>query len=126
VSVDVRSVDVNGLPAPVLTGVVGQPVNDGPIEVQGTSHVLTISAGDTITFYHGATGAGAGVVDGSGTFDITTFLNFPDSIYDITATETKGSLTSAPSTPLLVPVGPTTQNDLYYSQIYRERGPVQR
>jgi len=109
------------LPAPVLTGVVGQPGGNGPIEVQGTSEV-TDPTGDTITLSSpGISIAGGGAVDSNGDFDATTF-NLADGIYPITATESQGSLTSTPSAPLLVAVGATAQIELYYEQVLQRTG----
>jgi hypothetical protein len=83
--------------APVITALVGQPVNGGTVELKGTGEV-----GETIKLFAdgGATVVGTGVVAANGTFDITTTASFVDGIHTFTATETDtASLTSTASTP---------------------------
>ncbi|WP_210253925.1 Ig-like domain-containing protein, partial [Bradyrhizobium sp. S69] len=83
--------------APAITAVVGQPVNGGTVELQGTGEV-----GDTVNLYAdgGTTVVGTGVVGAGGTFDITTTATFNDGVHSFTAKETDAaSLTSPASTP---------------------------
>jgi len=90
------TVEVNPT-APVITALVGQPVNGGTVELQGTGEI-----GETVVLYADGNTAfvGIGTVDLSGTFDITTSVGFADGVHNFTATETDGSnLTSAASSP---------------------------
>ena len=90
--------------APAITGLVGQPVNGGKIEVQGTGE-----AGETVTLYAdgGSTAVGAGVVAANGTFDITTSVAFSDGAHSLTATLTDAAgLTGAASASFGVGVNP--------------------
>ncbi len=84
--------------APVITTLLGQPVNGDTVELQGTGE----TAGDTINLYADSntnTIVGTGTVVG-GAFDITTTATFADGIHTFTATETDGSsLTSTQSAP---------------------------
>ncbi len=90
--------------APVITTLVGQPVDGDAIEVQGSGE-----SGDTVTLYNGATVVGTGTVVG-GAFDITTTATFPDGNYTLTATETdSANSTSAASAGFAVAVDPETQ-----------------
>ncbi|HEX5500604.1 MAG TPA: Ig-like domain-containing protein, partial [Thermomicrobiales bacterium] len=89
-------------PAPVLTNVVGQPVNGGKIEVQGGGE-----AGDTLTLYEGTKQVGSGTVAADGTFDIITTSTFTDGTHPLTATETDAiKRVSAASAGLSVAVDP--------------------
>jgi Domain of unknown function (DUF4347)/Bacterial Ig domain/Cadherin-like domain/SdrD B-like domain/Bacterial Ig-like domain len=92
------SVNVDPI-APAITTLVGQPVNGQTVELQGTGQ-----AGDIVDiFADGNTLAivGSGVVDGTGHFDITTTVTFPDGVHTFSAAETNvaTSLTSPVSTP---------------------------
>ncbi len=89
---------------PVITTLVGQPVNGGTIEVAGTG-----IAGDTITLYgdDGTTTVGTGTVGADGSFDITTTASFADGNHTLTATQTDADgVTSAFSTGFAVAVNP--------------------
>ena len=93
--------------APVVTALVGQPVNGGTVELQGTGEV-----GETINLYadgNTTTIVGTGIVGAGGTFDITTTATFTDGVHTFTATETDAaSLTSTASAPAFtVDVAPT-------------------
>ena len=91
------SVDVDPN-APVITTLVGQPVNNGTVELKGTGE-----AGETVNVYadgNMATIVGTGVVDSGGTFDITTSATFADGVHTFTAKQTDAAnLTSTTSTP---------------------------
>jgi hypothetical protein len=89
--------------APAITAVVGQPVNGGMVELQGTGE-----AGDTVTLFSGTTVVGTGMVGTNGTFDIPTTAAFADGMHTFTATQTDAAaLTSAPSPAFTVNVDPT-------------------
>ena len=92
--------------APVITAVVGQPVNGGTVELQGTGE-----AGETVNLYAdgGTTIVGTGIVGAGGTFDIKTTQTFADGVHTFTAKEIDAaSLTSPASTPAFtVPVNPS-------------------
>ena len=92
--------------APSFTALVGQPLNGGAVELQGTGET-----GETIDLYadgNTSTIVGTGTVVG-GTFDITTTATFADGVHTFTATETDAAnLTSAASSPAFtVDVDPT-------------------
>ena len=92
--------------APVITAVVGQPVNGGTVELQGAGET-----GETVNLYadgNMTTIVGTGTVVG-GTFDITTTTTFPDGVHTFTAKETDAAnLTSTASTPAFtIDVDPT-------------------
>ena len=84
---------------PSITTLVGQPVDNGKIELQGTGE----AQGDTINVYADDninTIVGTGKVQADGTFDITTTATFTDGVHSFTATETDAdNLTSAQSSP---------------------------
>ena len=84
---------------PSITTLVGQPVDNGKIELQGTGE----TQGDTINIYADDninTIVGTGKVQADGTFDITTTATFTDGVHTFTATETDAdNLTSAQSSP---------------------------
>ena len=83
--------------APVVTTLVGQPVDNGTVELKGTGEV-----GDTVNLYADGTSTivGTGTVGAGGTFDITTTATFPDGIHSFTAKQTDAAnLTSTASTP---------------------------
>jgi hypothetical protein len=89
---------------PVLTTLVGQPVDGSTIEVQGTGAV-----GDSITLYAdgNTTPVGSGMVGATGAFDITTTATFVDGNHTLTATETDSAgVSSAMSAGLVVGVDP--------------------
>ncbi len=90
--------------APVITALVGQPVNGGTVELQGTGE-----AGESVNLYvdGGNTIVGTGRVGAGGVFDITTTATFPDGVHAFTATETRSAnLTGAASTAFSVDVDP--------------------
>ncbi len=92
--------------SPAIATLVGQPVNGGTIEVQGTgeaNEILTVFAdGGTTPVY-------LGTIDSSGTFDITTLVPFADGIHHLTATVTNSlNFTSPVSSPFTVNVLPAT------------------
>jgi hypothetical protein len=90
--------------APVITAQVGQPVNGGTVELQGTGE-----AGERVNLYvdGGTTLVGTGRVGSDGTFDITTMATLADGVHAFTATETRSAnLTSAASTAFAVDVDP--------------------
>ncbi|WP_246785212.1 DUF4347 domain-containing protein [Bradyrhizobium sp. S69] len=91
---------------PRITNVVGQPLNGGTVELQGTG----VTVGDTIDLYadSGTTIVGTGKVLAGGTFDITTSVSMPfgDAIHTFTATETEG-VNTATSPQFRVDVDPT-------------------
>ena len=94
--------------APSITTLVGQPLNGGTVELQGTGE----TAGDTIDLYadgNTSTIVGTGTVIAGGTFDITTTATFADGVHTFTATEIDAAnLTSAASSPAFtVDVDPT-------------------
>jgi hypothetical protein len=95
--------------APVITAVVGQPLNGGTVELKGTGE-----AGDTINIFVNGnpTNVVNATVQSNGTFDITTTATFSNGVYSFTATETDGAhLTSTASTPAFpVNVIPPTAN----------------
>jgi hypothetical protein len=84
--------------APVITTLVGKPLTNETVELQGTGEV-----GDTVNLYADGnmmTVVGTGTVGSGGTFDITTTATFGDGVHTFTATETdNASLTSAASSP---------------------------
>jgi hypothetical protein len=89
--------------APMITALVGQPVNGSTIRLQGTGE-----SGDTVTLFAdgGSTPVGTGMVL-SGSFDITTMATFADGVHIITAKETDAAnLTSGPSSGFAVNVSP--------------------
>jgi VCBS repeat-containing protein len=90
--------------APAITAVIGQPVNNTTVTVQGTGH-----AGTTITLYAdgGATPVGTGTVAANGTFTITTNVTFEDAVHLFTAIETDDGISSAGSSNFTVNVNPT-------------------
>ena len=71
--------------APTVTTLVGQPVNGGTIEVQGTGE-----AGTTVSLYAdgGTAVVGSGLVSAGGTFDIVTKATFADGGHALTAQAT--------------------------------------
>jgi hypothetical protein len=90
--------------APAITTLVGQPINGGSIEVQGTGEV-----GETVTLYAdgGTTAVGSGVVGSGGQFDIVTSATFADGKHTLTAVQTDADgLSSAPSSGFAVAVDP--------------------
>ncbi len=92
---------------PSITTLVGQPIDNGTIELQGTGE----KPGDIITLYADSdanTVVGTASVLPDGTFDITTTATFKDGAHTFTATETDGdNLISAQSSPAF-PVDITT------------------
>jgi hypothetical protein len=90
--------------APVITALVGQPVNGGTVELKGTGEV-----GETVNVYadgNMTTIVGTGKVAAGGTFDITTTANFAKGAHTFTATETDAAnLTSSASPVFSVNVG---------------------
>ncbi len=85
--------------APSITALIGQPVDNGTIELTGTGE----KQNDTINLYaDGNTGTivGTGTVQADGTFDITTTATFADGAHTFTAAESDSDgLTSAQSSP---------------------------
>ena len=96
---------VVGATAPSITAVVGQPVNGGTIELQGSGD----ASGDTVTIYNGSTAVGSGTAGAGGAFDFATTTKFSDGIYQLTATDTSAdtTVTSANSSPITVDVDPS-------------------
>jgi microcystin-dependent protein len=93
--------------APAIKILVGQPVDNGTVELKGTGEV-----GETINLYadgNTTTIIGTGTVGAGGTFDITTTADFPDGVHTFTAKQTDAAnLTSTASTPAFsVDVAPT-------------------
>ena len=90
-------------PAPAITAAVGQPVNGGTVELQGTG-----KAGDTINLYAdgGTTMVGTGKVGPGGSFEITTTASFADGVHSIVATETDAANRTRTSTAFAVHVDP--------------------
>jgi hypothetical protein len=90
-------------PAPAITAAVGQPVNGGTVELQGTG-----KAGDTINLYAdgSTTMVGTGKVGPGGTFDMTTTATFADGVHSIVATETDAANRTRTSTAFAVNVDP--------------------
>ncbi|MBR1177225.1 VCBS domain-containing protein [Bradyrhizobium sp. KB893862 SZCCT0404] len=92
--------------APIITTLVGQPDNDGTIEVKGTGQ-----PNQTVTLYAdgGTTPVGTGVIDATGHFDITTTVIFADGVHRLTATATDAAnLVSPVSSQFTVNVIPDT------------------
>ena len=93
--------------APSITTLVGQPLNGGTVDLQGSGE----TAGDTIDLYAdgNTTIVGTGTVKAGGSFDITTTATFADGVHTFTATEVDAAnLTSASSSPgFTVDVDPT-------------------
>ena len=81
---------------PQITGLVGQPVNGGTVELQVTG----INVGDTINLYADGTntivGTGTVVVAG-GTFDITTSGTFADAVHTFVAQEINTRIRTCPN-----------------------------
>jgi len=105
VSVISSGVSVNVTPnAPVITTLVGQPINDTTVTVKGTAQHV----GGTITLYAdgGTTAVGTGTVAANGTFSITTSVTFADAVHTFTATETDDGVASASSPAFTVNVNP--------------------
>ena len=94
--------------APVITTLVGQPLNNGRVELQGTGE--TGNTGDTVNLYadgNMGTIVGTGTVVG-GAFDITTTATFTDGVHTFTAMQTDAAnLSSGESTSFSVKVAPT-------------------
>ena len=92
--------------APVIANVVGQPLNGGTVDLQGTGEV-----GDTVNLFadgNMGTIVGSGTVLPDGSFDITTTATFTDGVHSFTATEIDAAhLTSPTSTAFPVDVAPT-------------------
>jgi Domain of unknown function (DUF4347)/Bacterial Ig-like domain len=87
--------------APLITGLMGQLVNGGVVQVEG----LGEPAGGIITLYDGTTVIGSVQVAGSD-FDITT--TFTDGTHTLTATETDSSgLVSPASTSFVANIDPS-------------------
>ena len=90
---------------PTITTLVGQPVDGGTIEVQGTGE-----AGTTVSLYAdgGTAVVGSGLVSAAGTFDIVTTATFADGAHALTA-KAKGlaGQPSGPSAAFGVAVDPT-------------------
>src|SRR6201999_2056403 len=85
--------------APVITTLVGQPVNGGTVDLQGTCQ-----AGDVVDIFADGNRLaifGLGVSNATGHFDITTTTRFADGVHTFSATETNlaTSLVSPVSTP---------------------------
>jgi hypothetical protein len=83
---------------PQITSVVGQPVNGGTVELDGTG----VTVGDTINLYADGNIAvivGTGTVGAGGTFQITTTKTYADGIHDFTAAETNASHPTIPLSP---------------------------
>ncbi len=84
--------------APVIATVVGTPLTNQTVELQGTGE-----AGDTVDLYadgNATTIVGTGTVGAGGAFDIVTTATFGDGTHTFTATETDAaSLTSTASSP---------------------------
>ena len=99
---------------PTITTLIGQPVNGGTVELEGTAD----TPGDTIDLYADGTNTivGTGMVTatvgGGGTFDFSTTTKFADGAYSFTATETTGNRTSAPSAAFAVDVDPNAPSNL--------------
>ncbi|MCP3390548.1 VCBS domain-containing protein [Bradyrhizobium sp. CCGB12] len=92
--------------APLITTLVGQPDNDGTIEVKGTGQ-----PNQSVTLYAdgGTTPVGTGVIDATGHFDITTTVTFADGVHRLTATATDAAnLVSPASSQFTVNVIPDT------------------
>ena len=96
---------------PAIKTLVGQPLNGGTVELQGTGE----TQGDTIDLYADGTSTivGSSTVEADGSFDIISTATFADGVHTFTATETDGSsLTSAASSPAFtVDVDPTAPVD---------------
>jgi microcystin-dependent protein len=81
--------------APDITAVVGQPVNGGRVELQGSGEV-----GETVNLYadgNTTTVVGTGTVDTGGRFDITTTVAFDAGAHTFTATETNAAHLTGPA-----------------------------
>ncbi|MBR0778071.1 VCBS domain-containing protein [Bradyrhizobium diazoefficiens] len=105
VSVISTGVSVNVTPtAPVITALIGQPINGTTVTVKGTAQHV----GGTITLYAdgGTTVVGTGTVAANGTFSITTSVTFADAVHTFTAVETDDGIASAPSSSFTVNVNP--------------------
>ena len=79
------TIDVVPIP-PVITSVVGLPVNGSTVEFKGTGEV-----GETVNLYADGnltTVVGTGTVGPGGTFDITTSVTFSAGLHTFAATET--------------------------------------
>jgi hypothetical protein len=89
---------------PQITGLVGQPVNGGAVDLTGTG----ITVGDTINLYADndmTTIVGTGKVDSGDTFNIITTADYPDGKHTFTAVETNSSNPTIPaSQPFVVEV----------------------
>ena len=83
-------------PSPTITG-LGPESAGSPIEVSGTG-----TADDLVTLYVGSAVVGTGLVNASGTFDITTTSTFGTGTYTLTAIDSHadGTDPSAASTPV--------------------------
>ena len=80
---------------PAITSVVGQPANDGTVELDGTGSKV----GDTVNLYADGNTTnivGTGTVDTSGNFDITTNATFVDGTHSFTAVESGIPVSSLP------------------------------
>jgi len=84
--------------APAITALVGKPLTNQTVELQGTGEV-----GDIVNLYadgNTTTIVGTGTVVAGGTFDIQTSATFGDGVHTFTATETDTvNLTSTASSP---------------------------
>src|SRR5262249_16032671 len=107
----------SGLPAPgtvgvipskpVITTLVGVPVNGATVELKGTAE-----AGETVHLFAdgGDTLVGTGIADGGGNFDITTLVTFADGVHSFTANEIdSANLTSQASDAFSVALLPSKQ-----------------
>jgi hypothetical protein len=91
--------------APVITTLVGTPVNGSQVELKGTAE-----ANETVNVFADGGNAVVGTVaaDGNGNFDVVTTATFADGVHIFTATDTDtDNLTSASSTGFTVDVLPT-------------------
>jgi hypothetical protein len=80
---------------PQITALVGQPVDDGTVELAGTG----LTAGDTINLYvdgNTNTIVGTGTVSGGDTFDITTTATFDDGLHTFVVQETNNTNPNIP------------------------------
>ncbi len=104
-------VSVNVTPtAPVITTLVGQPVDGDKVSVTGTAQ----HPAGTITLYAdgGSTAVGSGSIAGDGSFAFTTTATFADGIHTFTAIETDNGIDSAASVAFTVDVDPSAPGNL--------------
>jgi large repetitive protein len=96
--------------APVITTLVGQPLNGDVVSVTGTAQ----HPGGTITLYAdgGSTAVGSGMIAGNDTFAIAATATFADGIHTFTAIETDNGISSAASVAFTVDVEPTAPTNV--------------